>query len=140
MKALFIALLTVFTMQARGVEFTEIPNENLFDYYIEASSVPMVVAFTASWCAPCQRLKATLADVAAKYDFDEVFIAWIDADANPGLKKYLLGYYPTVRTFNKGYLLSKSFTGSQSESTLIDFIDALISEPTDLDYETRKLK
>ena len=65
-------------------------------------------------------------NVAANYSDDQVLIATVDAYVNSELKQYVLGGYPTVRTFSKGKLGGESFVGSKDESFLTNFIDRTI--------------
>ena len=53
---------------------------------------PKVVAFTASWCAPCQRAKPALVQIQAA----GVDVEIIDIDAHPDLaRKYAVTSVPT---------------------------------------------
>jgi thiol-disulfide isomerase/thioredoxin len=55
-------------------------------------SRPKVLAFTASWCAPCQRAKPALAQIRAA----GVEVEIIDIDAHPDLaKKHSVTSVPT---------------------------------------------
>lgn len=53
-------------------------------------------------------------------------IATVDAYVNSELGGYVLGGYPTVRTFSKGKVGGKSFVGNKPESVVVDFIDSVI--------------
>lgn len=87
----------------------------------------VVISFSAYWCGPCQRLKATLKEVAPEFNQEEVRVCYVDAYVNTSLKKYLLGGYPTVRVFRNGQLQNESFVGSKSASQVRDFIKEVIS-------------
>ncbi|BBM84312.1 protein disulfide isomerase family protein [Candidatus Uabimicrobium amorphum] len=67
-----------------------------------------------------------MVNVAANYSDDQVLIATVDAYVNSELKEYLLGGYPTVRTFSKGKVGGESFVGSKDEGFITAFIDRTI--------------
>ncbi len=97
-----------------------------FRELIAESTVPVVVQFSAAWCGPCQQLLGVLKKVAKTYNESQVKIAYVDADINADLRKYLMGGYPTVRTFSTGKVAGASFVGTKSESYLRSFIDGVI--------------
>lgn len=101
-----------------------------FKQLIAQSNVPVLVQFSAYWCNPCQKLKTMLTQIAQDYTDDQVILAYIDAYENKDLKTYLLGGYPTVRTFWQGAVASRYFVGTQETQFVTDFIDSLIANPS----------
>lgn len=97
-----------------------------FRELVAESTVPVMVQFSAAWCGPCQQLLGVLKKVAKSYNDSQVMIAYVDADIHADLQKYLMGGYPTVRTFSTGKVAGASFVGSKSESYLRSFIDGVV--------------
>lgn len=65
----------------------------------KGSNRPVCVQFSASWCGPCQRLKAeTLNDPAVKkYLRENAIYVYIDGDEHPAdVRKYRINGYPTT--------------------------------------------
>ena len=48
------------------------PEENIlyisFEEKIKGSTIPVLVDFYGTWCAPCQQLKPVLAEIASEFD------------------------------------------------------------------------
>lgn len=99
-----------------------------FELAVKSSTVPLVVQFSAYWCNPCKRLRATLDKVAPQYSEEKVQICYVDAYVNAELKKYLEGGYPTVKVFSNGKMTKSFFVGSKSESYVKNFIDGIIKD------------
>jgi thioredoxin 1 len=96
---------------------------------LESTVTPVAVALSASWCVPCQKLRGTLKKAADQYSADTIQIVYVDADKNKELQKYLMGGYPTVRTFKDGELKGHYFVGSKSLGQVLDFLDKVITSP-----------
>lgn len=66
--------------------------ENIWDYtnpnYQLKDSLPCIVDFTATWCAPCQRMVPILEELAAEYK-GRIHIYQVDVDHNNKLAKDL---------------------------------------------------
>lgn len=115
-------------------DFKILDNAAEFKAMVQESQVPVIVQFSAYWCNPCQALKATFTKIATDYTDDKVILAYVDAYENTELKTYLLGGYPTTRSFFNGKLLSKKFVGSNSEQYVRDFVDSVIEDPTNANF------
>lgn len=124
MRNLIFILLFVLPVGAFA-SFAELKTVSELEKLISESSLPIAVAFTASWCAPCQQLKATLKKVEPDYA-GKVVVAWADADKNKEFQEHLQKYYPTVRTWYQGDQLMHSFVGSKSESGVRAFLNELL--------------
>jgi len=125
MKKLILGFLISFSLVSQA-QFRDLQTVREFQDLIATAAVPVVVQFHASWCGPCHSLSAVFGRVSQQYSDNQVIIAKIDADIHSQVSHYLLGGYPTVRTFENGMLLNPSFTGSQSDSYVISFIDSLL--------------
>jgi len=126
MKTILSILILFTAVFAYSQELLIIEDEQTFDYYVQSAQAPIMVSFSASWCGACVKLKRTLQRVAQEYDREQVTIAYVDADKNTGLKKFLLGFYPTVRTFDRGVLLPHNFIGSKPYNSVKTFVNELL--------------
>jgi putative thioredoxin len=93
-------------------------------------SVPVVVDFWASWCAPCRALAPVLEQAVAARD-REVVLAKVDVDANPLLQqRHGIRGIPAVKAFRDGRVVSE-FVGVQSRAAIDRFLDALLPTPAE---------
>jgi len=125
-KLLFSIALFFISASSYAQPLTELRTAAEFNSLVTSAAAPVVVAFSASWCAPCKRLKPNLVAVAAMYETDQVVMAVVDADKNSSLRKYLLGGYPTVRTFRGGAVASENFVGYQTATSIKRFVENVV--------------
>lgn len=125
MKKIFL-MLSLSLCTSGFADFKILQDAKSFNELVAECPVPVVVQFAAEWCGPCQDLKRVFKEVAEDYDDSQVVLAYVDADQNAELRKYLQGGYPTVRTFLNGKLGPKKFTGSQSEGFVRKFVDSVV--------------
>lgn len=131
MKTLILLSLFIFLFPATAHHVVRIDTvDEFYEFLNIADDVPVVMAFTASWCGPCKRLLPEMRKVAQEFSHDQVVLAEVDAHRLQALRKYLLGGYPTVRTFYKTSLTSHQFSGYQDAYYLRHFINRLIASPT----------
>lgn len=84
-----------------------------------------LVAFVASWCGHCKRLKPTYEKLAEAFD-GEMFvdIAMIDADKHRKIgEKYNVAGFPTIKWFSRASDKPEDYNGGRSLSDLIKFVN-----------------
>jgi thioredoxin len=104
----------------------EVTTQNFAQEVLE-SSVPVVVDFMATWCAPC-RMIAPLLDRAAQEYAGRVKVVQMDTDAYPETAaEYGVQKIPNVTFFKNGHVMDQAI-GYISEAELTQKIHALLSE------------
>ena len=83
----------------------------------KASGKPLVIVFSASWCAPCQANKKNVYPDAAVQPYHDKFVwAYLDADdrANvPAMQKYRVSGIPHIQFLDKdGNVLGQTAGGT----------------------------
>jgi len=100
-------------------------NDSNFEEVVSKSDVPVVVDFSADWCAPCVRLHPILEKIAGDYDGRAV-VAHLDVDnAMRTAQQFRIMSVPTVMFFKGGEVQDQSI-GLVPERVLADKIDALL--------------
>jgi thioredoxin 1 len=93
-----------------------------FDRDVLKSSVPVLVDFNASWCAPCQTMAPIVDKLATDYH-GKVKVFKVDTDNNPQLsEKYQVNALPTFMVFRDGHAVSQ-YTGAMPKELLVGVID-----------------
>src|SRR5213595_397398 len=89
-----------------GSKLIEI-NDHNFAESVLASPVPVLVDFTAVWCAPCRTLAPHVAAVAEKYA-GRLRVGSCDSDGNPELSARLdVRSLPTLLLFKDGQVVGQ---------------------------------
>ena len=97
-------------------------NEN-FDETIAKGAV--LVAFGAGWCAPCQMIADSLAELAEEYDGRAV-IATVETGANPELaEKMKIRLLPTIISYKNGVQSEKAY-GAESKERMAEMLNAVL--------------
>lgn len=118
----------------------EVTGKDFVEKVLERSrTVPVLVDFWASWCAPCQMLMPVLARLADDYQ-GKFFLAKVNTDAEQELaRRYGIRSLPTMRLFKDGEPVD-GFIGVQPERTIRALIERYIVRESDvMATEARRL-
>jgi thioredoxin 1 len=87
-----------------------------------ASSLPVLVDFTADWCPPCRMIAPVLAQIGAD-EAGRLRVVSLDVDANPvtTLKYGVLGM-PTLALFVGGEV-AVQFTGARPRTQIMGLLE-----------------
>ncbi len=95
-----------------------------FDTVVLAADKPVLVDFSATWCAPCRMLKPILEKFADAHT--EIDVVYVDADASPASSaRYNVTALPTLMVFDKGKVKATTM-GLQNEARLTSFVSGAI--------------
>lgn len=93
-----------------------------FDADVIESDVPVLVDFTAAWCAPCRIMKPVLAEIAEQRT--DLRVVQLDVDTNPGTTaRYGVMAMPTLMVFRAGEPVLK-LVGARPKSRLAAELEA----------------
>jgi len=106
----------------RGV--VEVDDGN-FENEVLRSTVPVLLDFSAEWCAPCKRLQPIVEAIAQEYD-GRLKVAHLDIDkAQSTAVRYGIMSVPTVLLF-KGGKVQDQLLGYVPKDKLIAKIDPIL--------------
>lgn len=89
-----------------------------FDTEVLGAELPVLVKFTADWCAPCRQLGPVLRAIAEE-ERDRLKIVQINVDHNPGTAiRYGVLATPTLMLFHAGEPV-KSMVGARPKRRLL---------------------
>ncbi len=98
-------------------------SEDAFDAEVLQASLPVVVDFTAEWCAPCHAIAPFLEAISEEMA-GRVKIARLDVDLHPGISaRYGVRSMPTLMVFRNGEPVAMQ-VGAAPKSRLSDWIKA----------------
>jgi putative thioredoxin len=100
------------------------------DVLERSRTVPVIVDFWATWCAPCRTLGPLLERAVEKRE-GEVVLAKVDVDANPALQmQFGVRGIPAVKAFRDGQVV-REFVGAQPANVVERFVEALVPSAAD---------
>ena len=106
----------------RGV--VEVDDDN-FESEVLRSTVPVLLDFSAEWCAPCKRLQPIVEAIAQEYD-GRLKVAHLDIDkAQSTAVRYGIMSVPTVLLF-KGGKVQDQLLGYVPKDKLIEKINPIL--------------
>ena len=96
--------------------------DSSFDKDVLQSTVPVLVDFWATWCAPCRMLEPTVAAVAEKFAA-AARVVKVNVDDNPSIsQRYGIKGIPTLILF-KGGKEEERVVGATSKDAIARMID-----------------
>ncbi|GAA0661085.1 thioredoxin [Kitasatospora atroaurantiaca] len=82
------------------------------------AELPVLVDFTADWCAPCRMIAPVLADV-AKEEAARLKVVQVDVDSNPETQAaYAVLSMPTLMVFKAGEPV-RTMVGARAKAKLL---------------------
>lgn len=92
---------------------------------LQASGLPLVVDFSATWCGPCKKIAPVIAELAKEYD-GRVIIGKCDVDDDSELTgQFGVRNVPTVLFIKNGEVVDK-LIGAAPKSEFVSHIEALL--------------
>jgi len=105
-------------------EVLEVTDQN-FEGEVLRSTLPVVVDFWATWCAPCRVLAPIVKELAGQYG-DRVKIVKLDVDQNPqAAGRYGVRAIPTLLAFKGGQVVEQ-MQGARSKPSVEEMIKKLL--------------
>lgn len=102
-------------------EFTD----SNFDADVLGSDIPVLVDFTAVWCAPCKAIAPTVAQLADEYQ-GKIKVGKLDIDYNPKAPtSYHVRGVPTLMVF-KGGKVADQVMGAVNKRRLQAMLDGAL--------------
>lgn len=100
-------------------------NEQTFEAEVLGADVPVLLDFTATWCAPCRVLKPILAKLATE-GAGRFKVRVVDGDENPGLAvRYGVRGFPTTIAFANGKEIGRQ-VGLTTKERLLKLVEGAI--------------
>ena len=103
-------------------EFVNEVSDQSFESEVMNASVPAMVDFWASWCAPCRMLAPVVETIAEQYN-GKVKVLKMNIDDNPATPgKYNIRSIPTLLFFKEG-VVKEQLVGNSSPGTIAKMLD-----------------
>ena len=92
---------------------------------LEATGLPIVLDFSATWCGPCKKIAPFIAELADEYE-GRVLVGKCDVDENDDLtSRFGIRNVPTVLFIKGGQVVDKH-VGAAPKSELVNKVEALL--------------
>ncbi len=93
-----------------------------FVHDVLTADLPILVEFTASWCAPCRAIEPVLTQIADEQR-DRMRVVSLDVDAHQetAIRYQVLGM-PTLALFHHGEIVTQ-FVGARPKSAMMKLIE-----------------
>lgn len=92
---------------------------------LEATGLPIVLDFSATWCGPCKKIAPFIAELADEYE-GRVLVGKCDVDENDDLtSRFGIRNVPTVLFIKDGLVVDKH-VGAAPKSELVNKVEALL--------------
>lgn len=92
---------------------------------LEATGLPIVLDFSATWCGPCKKIAPFIAELADEYE-GRVLVGKCDVDENDDLtSRFGIRNVPTVLFIKDGQVVDKH-VGAAPKSELVNKVEALL--------------
>ena len=102
-------------------------NEKNFETEVIQSTLPVLVDFWATWCAPCHVIAPTIEELAAEFD-GKVKVGKLDVDAYEGVgTRCGVRGIPTLIFFKDGEAVDR-LTGVAPKNEIVARLDALLEK------------
>lgn len=100
-------------------------NDLNFDTEVIQSTLPVLVDFTATWCAPCRAVAPIVDQLAGEYD-GRVKVTKLDIDESPGVaQKFGIRGVPTLMMFKGGKMVGQQ-VGAVPKVRLAAFVNGAL--------------
>jgi len=97
-------------------------NDGNFESEVLNSSLPVLIDFGATWCAPCRAVAPLIEQLAEEYE-GRAKVASLDVDDSPGTaSKYGIRSVPTLMVFKDGELVTQQ-VGALPKAKIAALID-----------------
>ncbi|WP_446830280.1 thioredoxin domain-containing protein [Candidatus Foliamicus sp.] len=107
-------------------------NDDTFLEEVFESALPVLVDFTATWCAPCKEVDPIVDELAAQMD-GKAKVVKLDIDESPNIYRQLnVNGVPTVIFFNEGREEDR-ISGAQRREIYVKYLAAMVEGSDMLD-------
>lgn len=99
--------------------------DQTFEEEVINSSIPVIVDFWATWCAPCRLIAPIVEEIAREYD-GKIKVCKLDVDNNPNTAiNYGIRSIPTLLYFKNGKVISSTI-GAVGKSIIVEQVEKLL--------------